>query len=434
MVSVAGAGKGATMNSMTHTITGFAEAEALLKRLAPAQLPRRAYTLEYMQHFMEYIGNPQNKLRVVHVAGTSGKTSTCYYIASLLQATGKKVGLSVSPFIDHMNERVQINLVPLPERQFCEELALFLSLVNKSNIQLTRFELLSAFAYWEFARQQVDYVVMEVGMGGTYDATNVITNQDKVCVITDIGLDHQKQLGDTLGEITAHKAGIIGLGNTVFCYKQHTEVMDAIFERARQCQADVHILHPMDLSKEYSFLPVFQQRNFGLSKAVEISILKRDALKPLTGYQMLEAAKVHIPGRMEVVKIQGKTVILDGAHNAQKLHALRTSLVERYPGKTVAVLAAFKAKHSGRIEQASAELAALADHIIITSYGAPGSSEPYGEDPDIIAALCKVHGFWAVECVEDPARAWRRLLARPEDILLVTGSFYLFNDIRPLLK
>lgn len=418
---------------MSFRIANFAEAEALLKKHAPSVLPRKAYTLEYMQAFMDFLGGPQNKVPVIHVAGTSGKTSTCYYLASLLQAAGKRVGLSVSPHIENLNERVQINLVPLPERQFCDELAIFLELVNKSNSMLTRFEFLSAFAFWEFSRQRLDYVVMEVGMGGTLDATNVIDQKNKVCVITDIGFDHQATLGNTLPEIAKNKAGIMGLHNLTFCYEQSPEVLRVIRTRARRMQADLHVVTPQPLAEPYRFLPLFQQRNFALSKLVVESVLRRDGIRQLDDGATLRAARVHIPGRMEQFTVGSKTVILDGAHNAQKLQALKTSVGALHAGKSMAVLVAFRAGQQKRLEQATRELTDFADHLIITTYGAPNNVEPYGEDPDIIAALCKVHGFWQVETVADPLRAFHRLLARPEEILVVTGSFYLFNDIRPLL-
>lgn len=416
-----------------HTITSFAQAEALLRQHAPELLARPGYSLDTLRQFMDRLGNPQQRFKVIHVAGTSGKTSTCYYIAALLGQTGKKVGLTVSPHVDTLNERTQINLTPLPEAQFFAELAIFLDLLSKSDVRLSRFECLTAFMYWEFARQQVDYAVVEVGVGGTLDATNVVEDQRKVCVITDIGYDHQELLGDTLPEIAAKKAGIITLHNLVFCYDQGGEIMGAVRARARQQQADLHIID-QTLPDDAGFLPLFQQRNFGLARAVVGQVLARDGLPQLTDNAVQQAARVHIPARMERFTIQDKTIIVDGAHNAQKLRALADSLRAQYPGQAIAALVAFKATHPDRIEQATAVLAGLAQHIIVTTYGQPNAHDPYGEDPAIVAALCKIHGNANVETIAESAHAWRELLKRPEPLLLITGSFYLFNDIRPLLK
>jgi dihydrofolate synthase/folylpolyglutamate synthase len=416
-------------------ITTFAQAHEVLARFVPANVGRRPYMLDHMRAFMQFLGNPQDRLKVIHVAGTSGKTSTSYYVASLLHEAGKKVGLSVSPYVHQMNERVQVDLVPMPEARFCRELSEFLGLAEESNIELTLFELLSAFAYWQFARQGVDYAVIEVGLGGELDATNVVQARSKVCVITDIGLDHQEVLGRTLPEIAAQKAGIIQLHNAVFVRRQPSAALEPIRARARQKQADLHIVAPEDMPEQFAFLPLFQQRNFGLAQAAVHFVGERDGVRlPGTGAR-LRAARVHIPARMEAYRIGDKTVVLDGAHNEQKLAALFASLQHRYPAQPFAVLAAFKAGQTERIEAATAVLTRAARRIIVTSYGAPDAPPGtlHGEDPHTLAALCKIHGFWEVEAISDISHAWRELLASPEPVLVVTGSLYMFNDIYPLL-
>jgi dihydrofolate synthase/folylpolyglutamate synthase len=169
-------------------IETFSEASKLLAKFIPPDRPT-SYTLDRMEQLMDYLGNPQNRLSVIHIAGTSGKTSTSYYIAALLHATGKTVGLSVSPHIDTIAERAQIDLRPLEESDYCEQLGIFLELIEKSGIQPSYFEVLVAFMYWLFDRRGVDYAVVEVGLGGLLDGTNVVDRSDKVCVITDIGFD-----------------------------------------------------------------------------------------------------------------------------------------------------------------------------------------------------------------------------------------------------
>jgi dihydrofolate synthase/folylpolyglutamate synthase len=225
-------------------ISNLYEAELALKPFWPSNLhgKRSAYTTEHMERFMEFVHDPQNKSQVIHIAGTSGKTSTAYFVASLLKQAGKKVGLMTSPHIEGLNERVQIDLVPIPEEEFCIELTHYLELVGQSGIVLTYTEIMYGFAFWEFARHSVDYIVVEVGMGGLLDATNVIDRNDKISVITDIGLDHTNVLGDTIQQIAAHKAGIIRLGNTIFMHRQPEEVLDVIRLTAKQRQADLHIV------------------------------------------------------------------------------------------------------------------------------------------------------------------------------------------------
>lgn len=410
-------------------LSNFAEVHAALAAFLPDRLSRHAYTPDHIGEFLAAIGNPQDAVRVIHVAGTSGKTSTAYYAAALLRAAGHKVGLTVSPHVDEINERVQIDLVPLPEQQFCAELSTFLDIVEANHATLTYFELLVAFAFWEFARQKVDYAVVEVGIGGLADATNVITREDKVCVITDIGLDHQNVLGDTLGEIAAQKAGIIQLHNSVFCYQQASEIMAPIQKRAAQKRADLHLITATP-SSALEALPLFQQRNLTLAQAAVAFLLDVQVETEL----LHAAATVRIPARMETFQYQGKTIILDGAHNAQKLTALRQSMAARYPDQPVAALVSFAARRGDRVETATAEIARMAEHIIVTSFGAASDGMPYSEDPAIIAAHCKSHGALQVSVVPRPERAFDTLLRSPEKILLVAGSFFLLNHIRPRLR
>lgn len=413
----------------------FAEANEALRELWQDERTKpRTYTLDTITALMDYLGNPQEKLKIVHVAGTSGKTSTAYYAAALLKAAGKRVGLTVSPHVDDVNERVQINAVPMPERAFCSELAIFLELVKKSRLEPSYFEAMVAFAFWEFVRSGMEYAVVEVGLGGLLDATNVIRRPDKVCIITDIGRDHADRLGSTLADIAEQKAGIIQLHNSVFCYRQAPVVMEPIIARARQQQADLHILDDDAVQSSLDFLPLFQQRNLGLACAAVDYLLKQNGESGLTDEMVAEAAKIYIPARMEEVPYGGRTIIVDGAHNAQKLHALAESVRRKYPDKKIAAIVSFVGNRTFRLDGSIKELAQLLDHVIITSFSGPQDGPHVSEDPEELAQLFRRHGVASVEVVADPGEAFTVLLTRPEPILLVTGSFYLLNHIRPLLK
>lgn len=414
-------------------IADFAAArKALVPYMARASVPG-AYTLERQVRLMEYLDNPQDKVKVVHVAGTSGKTSTSYYAAALLQAAGFKVGLTVSPHVDEINERVQINLVPLPEREFCTDLGTFMDIVEQSGAQPTYFELLVAFAYWQFARRGMEYAVVEVGLGGLLDSTNVVTRADKICIITDLGMDHMNVLGNTLSEIAAQKAGIIQLHNTVFCYGQDNEAMTPIRARAAQKQADLHVLSQAPTPTDLQFLPLFQQRNFQLSQAAVAVALARDNRAPLTQKAISQAAHTTIPARMETFQVHGKTIIIDGSHNAQKMHALVASIIQRYPGEDAAALLSFAAHGAYRLETATAELAPVVRHAVVTSFHGAQDFPSHSVPPEALRDACIQAGITAVDILPDPAKAWQALLARPEPILLIAGSFYLLNHIRPFV-
>jgi dihydrofolate synthase/folylpolyglutamate synthase len=416
-------------------IPSLAAAPGMLEAYWPNRSTLHRMSLDYMHELLDYLGNPQDKLRVVHIAGTSGKTSTAYYTAALLTAAGNKVGLTVSPHVDYLNERVQINMAPLPEATFVQALNEFMATVEAGGFTPTYFELLYAFAFWEFTRQRVDYAVIEVGVGGLLDNTNVITRSDKVCVLTDIGFDHMSVLGHTLPEIAAQKAGIIKLHNAVFCWQQPKEVMDVFKASAKQNQADLHILDTPQLDREYNFLPLFQRRNFELALDTAKYVLERDGGTLPPQQTVVLAAHTRIPARMEIRQYKGKTLILDGSHNPQKLQALVASTKEQFPDKPVAVLVGFANSKTpeNRIEAGTHELLQLAAHLIITSFVINRNQPHRSIDPQAVADACQAEGYAAYEVIKHPAEAFSALIKRPEPIVVVAGSFYLLNTIRPLL-
>lgn len=420
---------------MAH-ITTFADVKKMLEAYWPAHLnlSEHVHSLEHVERLMDFLGNPQQKFKVVHIAGTSGKTSTAHYTAALLQQAGYKVGLTISPHVDEINERVQVNLTPLPEKQFCEEFEQFMQLLKKSGLLPVYFDvIIFAFACWVYARQRIDYAVIEVGVGGLLDTTNVINGEDKVCVITDIGFDHMKLLGNTIPEIAAQKAGIIHLHNSVFCYRQSPDIMEAIETRARSKRADVYICRPPKVGT-YSSLPLFQQRNLGLAVETVQWILQRNHAPALTDVMIAHAAGIRIPARMEAVNYKGRTVIMDVAHNPQKLHALHDSLRLRSPGQKVALLVSVLSQRESMLPQIAKELASLADHVIITTFSGPQDGPKHSANVAPFAADCREAGIVSHQVVADPEQALEVLLARPEPVLVVAGSFYLLNHIRPLLK
>ncbi|HSX36816.1 MAG TPA: Mur ligase family protein [Patescibacteria group bacterium] len=411
-------------------IANFNEAHAALAAFYPNAQTK--YELTVMRKLMDYLGNPQEKLRVVHVAGTSGKTSTAYYVSALLEQSGAKVGLTVSPHVDEVNERLQVNHRPLSESEFCRELSSFLQLIESSGLKPSYFEVMVAFAYWYFAKAKVDYAVVEVGLGGLLDGTNVVSRPDKVCIITDIGLDHTEVLGSTVEEIAAQKAGIVQPGNQVFMYEQNPAIV-AIVEVACRAQGSTLELVPETAAIPQASLPLFQQRNLGLAKQVVDYVLQRDDKPQLSDQQISQAAKVSIPARMETFKLGDKTVIVDGSHNAQKLTALAESIRALYPAQKIAALVAFVDGDSGRWQAGAEVLMKLADNIIVTSFWAEQDAPKQPVPPAKLQKFCKSHGYENVKIMPKPADALTELLKSPEPLLLVAGSFYLLNSVRPLI-
>ncbi len=409
-------------------IRNFSEAQTALKQFYTQSTE---YRLDTIRAFMAYIGDPQDRIKVIHVAGTSGKTSTAYYIAGLLEAAGYTTGLTTSPHVDELNERVQVGLVPLPEAIFCEELGTFIDRIRASGLRLSYFEVMVAFAYYYFAKVQVDYAVIETGLGGRIDGTNVITRSDKVCVITNIGLDHTKILGDTLPAIAREKAGIVLNGNDVFTHQQAAEILDVFQEVCLDRRATLVIVPEKHLPETIK-LPLFQQHNMGLAVVAVRSVLKLQG-KTLESSHIEQATTTYVPARMEEVIYKNKRIIVDGSHNGQKLQVLMKSLAAAYPGMSVAALVAFVAGDEARTKRGIAELLGVTKHIVITEFTTQQDVPKQAMSATLVADWCRGLGFDAVEVKTDTAIALEKLLQRPEDILLVTGSFYLLNHIRPLI-
>jgi dihydrofolate synthase/folylpolyglutamate synthase len=413
------------VNTSIH-ITSLEEANQYLVRFHTEASTR--YTLDNMLALMQYLGNPQDKLKVVHVAGTSGKTSTSYYVAALLTAAGCKTGLTVSPHVDAINERVQINGAPLPEKEFCRALAEFLNLIEAAPVTPSWFELMVAFAYWYFEQVKVDYAVIEVGLGGLKDGTNVIKREDKVCIITDIGLDHRQVLGNTLSEIALQKAGIIGEKNDVFMHAQPESVMRVIEREAARHSAALHVIQDKK-ALFYENMPLYQQRNWALAYEAYSYVANRDGLQHLTRQVLQETQHTIVPGRLDTINVHGKTVVLDGAHNEQKMTAFIESFQKLYPDVKPAVLIGLK--ESKDYKELVPLLSAFASRIITTEYTASQDLPIVSMPADRLANAFK--GRAEVKSEPDKSRALERLFGGDEEVLVVTGSFYLLGQIRQLL-
>lgn len=417
------------------TVKSFKQAHELLAQYIPrANVERGAYTLERMQQIMAALGDPQDKYKTIHVAGTSGKTSTAYYLAAMLKTTGAKAGLMVSPHVDEINERAQIDLHPLDEKPFCKKLSEFLKLVEQIKIKPTYFELLIAFGFWLMAEEAVEYVVVEVGLGGLLDCTNVITRPDKICVITDIGFDHTQVLGRSLHAIAAQKSGIIQSYNKVVMYEQDDEVMQIVREVAEREQAELHEVWPLTAKELPASLPLFQRRNWYLALMVYVVLSSRDNLPELNESQLSESSQVYIPARMEIIAHKEKTIIVDGAHNAQKLESLAGSIKAKYPKQKVAVLFSLLHSKADRLRSNLEPLLSLADQVIITTFDTEYSAGKTSMNPLKIAEACDALGYQNWQIIDSPKAAFKALQKCEEPILLVTGSFYLLNHIRPLLR
>ncbi|WP_084793626.1 bifunctional folylpolyglutamate synthase/dihydrofolate synthase [Actinokineospora bangkokensis] len=395
-------------------LTSLDGAVAALDRFVPRGARFRAgYSLDRLRAFLAGLGDPQHRVRVLHVAGTSGKTSTAYFARAALAGAGLRTGLTVSPHITSVTERVQVDGGPLPDAEFVALLDRFLGLVGEH--ELTYFEVLTAFAFWVFAELGVDVAVVETGVGGLLDCTNTATRADKVCAISDIGLDHTEVLGSTLPEIAAQKAGIIHPGNRVVLLRQDPVAESVVLAHARSVGAAVELVDPGGPAA----LPLFQRRNWALARAAARCVL---------GAEPPDVVGDAPPGRLE----ECAGVLLDGAHNPQKIDALRASLAERGVGPG-AVLANLLRAPQEKVDAALRALLPLTTHLVVPGFSASGDQWRRSTPAPELAARARELGFGSVQVAGDLVEALAVLRARPEALKLVTGSLHLVAQVRTLL-
>jgi dihydrofolate synthase/folylpolyglutamate synthase len=419
-----------------YKLSSFKDVDQALLKYVPLvkELTGKDTVMDRIIPLMAFLGNPQDELKTIHIAGTSGKTSTSYYISNLLELSGKKIGLTVSPHIDTISERTQINNQPLSELEFCFELGLFLKLVDDSGVMPSYFELMYAFAIWLFAKYKVDYAVIETGVGGLFDATNIVTRPDKICVLTDIGFDHTHLLGNTIEAITKQKVGIVHPKNQLLMYIQDESVMSVVKSWTDNVGANLHSTSEQQqattygVGDEYNKLANYQQRNWLLAYFVYRFVAKRDDLIVLNKHQLIKSQLVKIPARMDVVKIGAKLIIYDGAHNYQKMDAFIASFKKKYKGIKPDILLAFKTGKD--YTEALPLLQKIANRIIVTTFETNQDLPVKSSDPKIIASQLKKLGFTNVIIEPNMHLAYKKLIFSDNKLLVITGSFYLISQLR----
>lgn len=405
----------------------FSEVETYLSGL-PAQARSYEERLKHVKFALEQLGNPQDAISAIHIAGTSGKGSTAYYSSSLLKASGYRVGLTVSPHVQSVAERAQVDGTLLAEDEYCGHFTEFAQKIQELEITLTYIEFLDIFAYWLFAKLKLDYIVVEVGLGGRLDPTNVITRPDKIAVITDIGFDHVEILGDTLAKIATEKAGIIGDSNTVVMHQQSDEVIDVIKATAKRHQATLTVLDSTSLDIAHH-LPRFQRRNWQLAKAAVDLRLKRDGRDQLSERPVKKSLGISIPGRFEVFEKSDKTIILDSAHNPQKIAALVDSLEEAYRGGDITFIISFGENKRSTVKESIDILASRAAAIITTEFMLDqGESHAPISAPRLSDITKKRTGKSAI--IEPNPLEALEVAEKSKNIIVVTGSFYLISNVR----
>ncbi|MBR0414832.1 MAG: bifunctional folylpolyglutamate synthase/dihydrofolate synthase [Clostridia bacterium] len=373
------------------------------------------------------LGNPQKHLQFIHVAGTNGKGSVSKMLAEIFSAQGKKVGLYTSPYVIDFRERMQINGEMIAEEALCAVAEKVFREVEQMEDTPTEFELITAMAMLYFKEEQCDLVVLEVGLGGIYDATNVI-DTPLLSVITSVSFDHTEYLGDTLASIAENKAGIIKPGGkTVLAYGQAPEVVEVIRRTALEQQNNLLICQ--NKTRSYNGKAFMYE-----DKLYELSMLGfhqlQNAVTAIESAKVLGAADTAIfkglkaarlPARMELVS-RKPAVIIDGAHNADAMDYLCKNMRHFFSDKRIVAITAMMGDKAWK--ESLLKLESVTDEIIAVK-----ASNPRSLPPEEIAA------FLHCECQPDAKKAFLGAMHAADNntLILVCGSLYLAGDLRSFI-
>ncbi|MBN2291941.1 MAG: bifunctional folylpolyglutamate synthase/dihydrofolate synthase [Pirellulales bacterium] len=424
----------------------------------------REFKLDRMRRLLFLVGNPERDLRIVHVAGTKGKGSCASFISRILMSAGLRVGLFTSPHLDRIEERLVVDdqpcsvdeLIDLVDRLrpavaiMDREAAVALKETgDDADGGPTYFELATAMGLMHFSARKVDFAVLEVGLGGRLDSTNVC--DPVVTVITSISLDHTRQLGDTLGQIAREKAGIVKPGVPLVSGVVEPEPRDVIREICRNENAPLVELgrdfdyqyHAgrdpngscMDFegsSCRYEGLRLgLIGRHQGANASVALAVVEQLRLH---GWEISDGAvaaglaAARCAGRVEVLRHR-PLVVIDTAHNRASIEALVATLDESFQARRRMLV--FATTQEKDINGMFAALRGRFDRVLFTQY----RSNPRGIPPRELNELWSATGAQPVDICETPEEAWQTALnwAEPEDMICVAGSFYIVAELRPLI-
>src|ERR1700683_952872 len=428
-----------------------------------AQTPSHKFDLAHMRVLLQAMDYPERRFPSVLIAGTNGKGSTAATLASILRASGLKTGLYTSPHLVRINERIRVNGKEISDDDFAslhsEVDSTAERLVERAELPWhpSFFEMMTAIAFEHFAREKVDLAVLEVGMGGRLDATNVV--EPLVSVIADISLDHQKFLGNTVSEIAREKVGIIRPGGAVVTLPQQPEANDVIGNTildhgARAVNAVPYVPPVSPASPEY-LVPSTQQGKSGFVYRYPLQVLGEEILveTALVGRHQLRnvalaiAAAVELqeqdfsgitpasiergiretrwPGRFQIIAARPgwPEMVIDVAHNPAGAWALRSALSHWYEDRPLIFI--FGAMRDKAISEMTEILFTLAGRVIATRPENPRAASP--EEIRQAAARTGVE----IEAVEDVQQALERVraLAKADTVVVITGSIYLAGEV-----
>lgn len=400
--------------------------------------------LDRIRILLDRLGNPQDCLKYIHVAGTNGKGSVCTEISNILRCAGFKTGLYTSPYVIEFSERIQINNSYIADAdliRYTEIVKDIIDELNSDGVVITEFEAITATAFLYFKEQKCDIVVLETGLGGRYDATNVIKS-DLCSVITSVSLDHTAILGDTIGKIAYEKCGIFkDECPVVFSPSQSEDFIKVAAEEAEKHNCQIHLSRPEHFRSLSNSITgsVIQYKNLNIAipfpgyHQIDNTSLVLACIEILnaSGYDIsVENIKrgieeSFIPARTEIICRQ-PLIILDGSHNPSSVAALSKIIKEHFPGKKLLGLTAMMKDKD--IDDNMSIIAPLFDTLITSESSNPRTAKAV----DLSEVCCKHCNSVPVANCSD-ALEYASEILNNYDLLIVFGSLYFASDLRELL-
>ncbi|MBZ4026252.1 bifunctional folylpolyglutamate synthase/dihydrofolate synthase [Lactobacillus johnsonii] len=408
----------------------FTNVDQVIKRIYSLPKLHPKNDLSYIRRILKQLNNPQDNVKTIHVTGTNGKGSTSYYLSNLLQKAGQKTGLFVSPYIYEFNERIQLNGKNISNNdliKIANEIETAIEILKKDdpNFSLVTFEYEVALAFQFFAQENCDYAVIEVGIGGEHDKTNVIIPE--VSVITTIGLDHEKIIGPTLKDIAEEKSGVIKSNKPVVLGNVPQNVLEILLNKAQsensksfllgrdfQIKIMPDVIEYQDSKNLYNFAlrPLVEAYDIGVAvQAIQLLQLDLDRKK-------IEEAinETRIPGRYDVIQTSPE-IIVDGAHNLQAMENLLNLVRKKKKGQIYVLLGMMKDKDLGPVTKLFKD-----EKVTLTRIDYPRAArlEDFPKEAQ--------KEFEYKENFEEAYTSLKNKL-QADDMLLVTGSFYLVGAV-----